>query len=90
MDSITKSAKKIFSNDKSIDQDDDFRSDATSTNDNIDYNDILGNPEVETKSNDVTKGRNYLLFTIFMCLFLSLMVIQNGNKITQGEKDDSD
>ena len=80
MDFIQKS-QKFLSQDGRDDHDDDFRSDATSTNDPIDMNDMLGNPEVETRSNNVSKGRAYLIFTIFMCCLLSFMVVKKNQAV---------
>ena len=84
MDFIQKSVSKstkFLSQDGRDDQDDDFKSDATSNNDPIDFNDMLGNPEVETRSNNVSKGRAYLIFTIVMCCLLSFMVVQKNQSV---------
>ena len=77
MESV-KNSLKFLSQDGGENADDDFRSDATSTNDPIDMNEMLGNSEVETRSNNVSKGRAYLIFTIFMCCLLSIMVVKKN------------
>ena len=84
MDFFTKS-QKLFSADGK-DDDDDFKSDATSTNDPIDFNDMMGNPEVRTKSGPPSKGRSYLFFTIVMTIILSILVIQASMKTDTPEE----
>ena len=55
--------------------------------DRIDYDDLFGNPEVKTKSNDVSRGRFYLIFTIVMIVFLSILVLINTNQTVKDAYD---
>ena len=62
--------------------DNDYRSEtslATSYPGEIDYNDLFGNADVAVKSGAPVKGRKYLLFTIVMCIVLSIMVVMNSS-----------
>ena len=83
-------SQKFLSQHGRDDLDDDFKSDATSTTDPIDFNDMLGNPEVETRSNNVSKGRAYLIFTIIMCCVLSFMVVKKNGEVIGGSDSGSE
>ena len=62
--------------------DNDYKSEttiATSFGGEIDYNDLFGNSDVALKTGAPVKGRKYLLFTIVMCIVLSVMVCLNSS-----------
>ena len=68
------------------DSDNDYKSEtsmATSTQGDMDYNDLFGNTEVNYRSGAPVKGRKYLLLTIVMCIFLSVLVIFKEEKPIQ-------
>ena len=46
----------------------------------MDYNDLFGNTETAYKTGDPSKGRKYLIFTIFMCIALSVFVVMNSSE----------
>ena len=60
---------------------DDYKSEATLNSSDqsmqLDFNDVLGNPEVQQKG-DPAKGRRYLFFNVIMIIFLSIIVISNA------------
>ena len=49
---------------------------------NIAVQDMFGNPEVEKYKANPVKGKKYLAFTIFMVIVLSIVVINNSNRIS--------
>ena len=62
--------------------DNDYKSEtslATSLGGDVDYNDLFGNTDVAVKSGAPVKGRKYLLFTVVMCIVLSIMVVLNSS-----------
>ena len=84
MELISNYKTKLLSGDEK-DSDNDYKSEtsmATSTIGDMDYNDLFGNPEVMTKSGAPVKGRKYLIFTIVMCIVLSIMVVLNSGAET--------
>lgn len=60
---------------------DDYMSEATLNSSDqsmqLDFNDVLGNPEVQQKG-DPVKGRRYLIFNVIMIIILSVIVITNA------------
>ena len=81
MELISNYKTKLLSGDDK-ESDNDYKSEtslATSFNGEVDYNDLFGNADVALKSGAPVKGRKYLLFTIVMCIFLSIMVVLNSS-----------
>ena len=54
-------------------------SQATAGQSNIAIQDMFGNNEVETKNPNPVRGKKYLIFTIFMVIVLSFMVVRNDS-----------
>ena len=81
MELISNYKTKLLSGDEK-ESDNDYKSEtslATSFGGEVDYNDLFGNQDVATKSGAPVKGRKYLLFTIVMCIVLSVMVVLNSS-----------
>ena len=82
MELISNYKTKLLSGDDK-ESDNDYKSEtslATSFGGDVDYNDLFGNADVATKSGAPVKGRKYLLFTIVMCVVLSIMVVLNSSQ----------
>ena len=82
MELISNYKTKLLSGDDK-ESDNDYKSEtslATSFGGEVDYNDLFGNADVMTKSGVPVKGRKYLLFTIIMCIVLSVMVVLNSSE----------
>ena len=63
--------------------DNDYQSEtsiAESTPGDMDYNDLFGNNDTVYKSGDPSKGRKYLIFTLIMCIVLSVTVVMNSSE----------
>ena len=81
MELISNYKTKLLSGDDK-ESDNDYKSEtslATSLGQDVNYNDLFGNADVATKSGAPVKGRKYLLFTLVMCIVLSVMVVMNSS-----------
>ena len=94
MELISNYKTKLLSGEEKED-DKDFKSEtslASSLGGDVNYNDLFGNADVALRSGAPVKGRKYLIFTVIMCIVLSIMVVFNSSaedfkKAAQSEID---